>query len=143
MENLTIEHKGRSIANFVSGSIFILAGIAFLIFDKDPVEGADWNRSIFIFIFGILILIQPFWGINRSKIEISDGCLVIRLVGWINTVRVKESEIERIILGKGGIKLYRTGKKPVSIYLYSLGREQKEQVYRFFTDYAYQNNFTS
>lgn len=141
MENLIIDHKGRSKANIAIGCIWILLAIIFLIFEKDPLKTEDWKRSIIFFFFGIVFIIQPFLGLNRSKIQVSDGHLIIRLIGWISSTKIKESEIERIILAKEGIKIFRTGKKPVSIFLFDLGKEHREQVFRFFTEYARENDF--
>ncbi|MGQ9620158.1 MAG: hypothetical protein ACUVTX_04150 [Bacteroidales bacterium] len=143
MENLIIEHKGRSKTNIIIGCVLILITISFLIFEKNPPPKADWNKLILFFIIGMISIIQPFLGLNRSKIHISDGYLIIRLIGWICITKIKESEIERIILAKEGIKIFRTGKKPVSIYLSTMKKEHKEQVYKFFTEYAHQRNFTS
>lgn len=140
MENLVIEHRGRSISRKVLGGIWILLAIVFLILEKDSLEEKDWVRSIMFFILGI-IFFTPLMGSTKSQIEISKGCLKIIWMDWIRTITVQEIEIERIILSKNGIKIYRKGKKAVKIFLYYMGKEQKNQVYKFFTEYAKQKNF--
>jgi hypothetical protein len=143
MENLVIKHKERTIFTIGLGCMWIVSAVIYLVVDEDPLDKADWNKSITIFIMGILILIQPFLGLTRSKIKIREGYLFIWFMGWLSPRKIKESEIERIILGERGIKIFRTGKKPVSVFLYNMEKAQKEEVYRFFTEYARQNNFTS
>lgn len=140
MENLIIEHRGQSISRKVLGCIWILLAIVFLILEKDSLEAKIWIRSIMFFILGI-IFFTPLMGSTKSKFEISEGCLKIIWMHLIRTITIQETEIERIILAKDGVKIYRKGKKAVKILLYYMGKDQKNQVYKFFTEYAQQKNF--
>ena len=140
MENLIIEHRGQSISRKVIGSIWILLAIVFLILEKDSLEEKDWIRSIVFFILGI-IFFTPLMGSTKSQIEITEGCLKIIWMNWIRTITIQETEIERIILVKDGVKIYLKGKKALKILLYYMRKEQKNQVYKFFTEYAQQKNF--
>ena len=140
MENLIIEHRRQSISRKVIGGIWILLAIVFLILEKDSLEGKDWVRSIVFFILGI-IFFTPLMGSTKSQIKISEGCLNIIWMNWIRTITIMETEIERIVLAKEGVKIYRKGKKAVKILLYGMEKEQKNQVYKFFTEYAQKKNF--
>jgi hypothetical protein len=140
LENLIIEHKARAISRKVVGGFWILLAIVFLIIEQDSLGERDWLRSILFFIMGI-IFFTPLIGSAKSQIEICEGCLKIIWMNWIRAVTIKETEIERIIFAKDGVKIYRTGKKAVKILLYYMSKEQKNQVYKFFTEYAQQKNF--
>jgi uncharacterized membrane protein YobD (UPF0266 family) len=62
-------------------------------------------------------------------------------MNWIRTVTIPETEIEKIILAKDGIKIYRKDKKAVKLLIYYMEKEQKNKVYIFFTEYAREKNF--
>jgi hypothetical protein len=140
MDNLIIEHKGQAIIRKVIGGLWIIIAIGILIFEKNSLGQKDWPRAIIFFILGMLFF-TPLMGSTKSQIEISEGCLKIIWMNWIRTVTIPETEIERIILAKDGIKIFRKDKKAVKLLLYYLGKEQKDQVYKFFTEYAQQKNF--
>ncbi len=140
MENLIIEHRGQSISRKLIGGIWILLAIVILISERDSLEIKDWVRSIMFFILGI-IFFTPLMGHSKSQIEISEGCLKIIWMTWIRKITIQETDIERIILAKDGIKICRKGKKALKILLSYMGKEQKNQVYKFFTEYAQQKNF--
>jgi hypothetical protein len=140
MDNLLIEHKGQAITRKVIGGLWIIIAIGFLIFEKNSLGQKDWTRAIIFFILGMLFF-TPIMGSTISQIEIGDGCLKIIWINWIRTVTIPETEIERIILAKDGIKIFRKDKKAVKLLFYYMGKEQKDQVYKFFTEYAQQKNF--
>jgi len=141
MENLIIEHKGQSLSRKIIGFIWILIAIILLITNKEPLQQNDWIRSIAFFIIGI-IFFTPLVGSSRSTIGTSEGFLKIKWMDRTRTITIHEDEIERILLAKDGVKIFLKGKKPVKILLYLMGKEEKDQVYKFFTEYAQQNNFT-
>jgi hypothetical protein len=140
MDNLIIEHKGQLITRKIIGGFGIIIAIGFLIFEKNSLGQSDWPRAILFFILGMLFF-TPLMGSTKSQIEICDGGLKIIWMNWIRTVTIPEAEIERIILATDGIKIFRKDKKAVKLLLYYLGREQKNKVYEFFTQYAQQKNF--
>jgi len=140
MDKLIIEHKGQAITRKVIGGLWIIIAIAFLIFEKNSLGQKDWTRAILFFILGILFF-TPLMGSTKSQIEICEGCLKIIWQNWIRTVTIAETEIERILLAKDGIKIYRKDKKAVKLLFYYISKEQKNQVYEFFTQYAKQKNF--
>lgn len=92
------------------------------------------------FIIGV-IHFTPLVGSHKSQIEICEGCLKIIWITWIPKVTIQETEIESITLIEKGILINRKGKKAVKLLLYLMGKEQKVQVYKFFTEYAQQKNF--
>jgi hypothetical protein len=140
MENLVIEHRGQSISRKVIGCLWIIIAIGSLCFGKKPPEQKDWVISIIFFILGILHF-TSLLGSTRSQIEVCDGSLKIIWRDWIRTVVIPESEIQRIILGKDGVKIYRTDKKPVKILFFYMDKEDKNKIYDYFTRYAREKNF--
>ena len=140
MENLIIEHKTQAIIRKAIGGFWILLAIIYLIIGQDSLQEKDWVRSIIFFVLGLMFF-TPLMGSTKSQIEISEGSLKIIWMNWIRTITIQETEIEKIILAKDGIKIYRKGKKAVKILLYYMGIEQKSQVYKFFTEYAEQKGF--
>jgi len=140
MENLIIEHKGQSLSRKIIGCIWIILAIVLLIIDNEPLQQKDWIISIMFFIIGI-IFFTPLVGSSRSTIEINKGLLKIKWMDRTRVVTIHEDEIEKILLAKDGIKISLKGKKAVKLLLYLMGKEEKDQVYKFFTGYAQQNNF--
>lgn len=139
MENLSL----KTANNKIIGSIWILAGITFLItglLKKEPLDSGDWIRDLAFCIIGILFF-TPVVGYDNAIVEICDSCLKIRWIFWYRWVTVSESEIDSILLARNGVLIRRKDQKPVKINLYSLDKKQKEQVYRFFTDYAHEKGF--
>jgi len=141
MENLIIDHKTQAITRKVIGCFWILLAILPLITGRDSPDERVWFRSITFFILGVISL-TPLLGSTKSQVELCDGYLKIIWMNWIRPVTINESEIERIILAKDGIKIFRKDKKPVKILLYFMQKEQKSQVYAFFTTYAKEKNFS-
>lgn len=140
MENLILEHRGRSISRKVIGGFWIILSVSFLIVERNSMGVKHWTEAIIFFIMGVLFF-TPLMGNTKSQIEIGEGCLKIRWENWIRTVTIPETEIERIILAKDGIKIYRKDKKAVKLLIYYMEKEQKNQVYEFFTRYAQEKNF--
>jgi hypothetical protein len=139
MNNLIIAHRRRLISRKVVGVLWIIVAIGSLIVRKDILETRDWVRSIAFFIIGIVFL-TPLLGSTKSQIEICEGYLKIIWLNWLRTVTIQDSEIERIVFAKDSVKIYRKEEKAVNILLFSMGKEQKNRVYKFFTEYAQQKN---
>jgi uncharacterized membrane protein YobD (UPF0266 family) len=139
MENLIIEHRNQLLSKKAIGGLWIFLGIIFLIIGKDSLDRGDWLRSIAFCLIG-LIYFTPLVGSNKSQIEICEGCLKIIWINWIRKVTVLDSEIESIILAENGILIKRKGKSTLKIKLYLMDKDQKNQVYDFFTKYSQQKN---
>jgi hypothetical protein len=139
MENLIINPKHLN-SKKIAGGVWILFGIILLFIGKGSLSEKDWTRSIIFWVIGILFF-TPLAGSVKSQIEIGEGCLKIIWMNWIRTVTIPETEIEKIILAKDGIKIYRKDKKAVKLLIYYMEKEQKNQVYIFFTEYAREKNF--
>jgi uncharacterized membrane protein YobD (UPF0266 family) len=139
MENFIIEPwKWKWISTRkLMGGVWILFGILNLIIGT--MDKGDWMRSISFFLIGIMFF-TTLMGSEKSQIEICEGCLKIIWVNWIRKITVLDSEIESIILAKNGILIKRRDKKPLKINFYSLKKEQKEQTYKFFIEYAQLKN---
>jgi hypothetical protein len=86
------------------------------------------------------VFLTPLLGSTKSQIEICEGSLKIIWLNWLRGITIQEKEIERIVLAKDSIKIYRNEEKAVKILLFYMGKEQKNQVYKFFTEYAQQKN---
>jgi hypothetical protein len=139
MDNLIIEHRMQLISRKVVGGLWIIVAVSSLILRKELLEARDWVRSIIFFILGIVFL-TPLLGSTKSQIEICEGRLKIIWLNWLRTVTIQEIDIERIVLAKDSVKIYRNEEKAVKILLFYMGKEQKKQVYKFFTEYAQQKN---
>lgn len=140
MENLSIKTSNNKIV----GAMWILAGITFLVIGllkEEPLETGEWIRNLAFCLIGI-VFFTPLVGHDKAVVESGDGCLKIRWILWYRWVTVSESEIDSILLARNGVLIRRKDQKPVKINLYSLDKKQKEQVYKFFTDYAHGKGFT-
>jgi hypothetical protein len=139
MENLIIEHSRQAISRKVIGGLWIMIAIGTLIFKKDMNGENDWGRPIAFFIIGV-VFFTPLMGSSRSQIEIGEGYIKIIWTNWFRKITIQESDIEKIVLAKDGIKIYRRDKKAVKILLFYMEKEQKDQVYKFFCEYAHLKN---
>ncbi|TVR75583.1 MAG: hypothetical protein EA408_00145 [Marinilabiliales bacterium] len=139
MENLIIEQRGQFIFRRVLGALMIALAVVSLIADFGSLETMDVVRVLFFLCFGVFFF-TPFMGSVSSKVEILNGSLKIKWDGWIKTVVVHESDIERIIVRKDSIKIVRREEKTVKILLHLMGRDRRIKVYKFFTEYARQKD---
>ena len=137
MENLIIEQRGQFIFRRVLGALMIVLAIIYLIADFGSIKTIDMFRALFFLSFGIFFF-TPLLGSSSSKVEIFNGSLKIKWDGWIKTVVVHESDIERIIVRKDSVKIVRKEDKTVKILLHFMGRDHRIKVYKFFTEYARQ-----
>jgi hypothetical protein len=138
MENLIIKSRKLLNRNTVGG-LWILFGIVLLIIGKDSLDTVHWMTSIGFCLIGV-IHFTPLAGSDISQIEIGDGCLKIIWITWIRKITVLDSEIESITLAANGILIKRKDKRPLKINFYLIEKEQKVQVYNFFTEYAQLKN---
>ena len=140
MENLVF----RTSNNQLVGALWFLFGLVSLIMRvirKEITDMGDWITPVFFCICGV-IFFTPLVGSDKAKIEILDKSLRIRWINWYRAVTVMENEIESIILARNGVIIKRKDDKPLKIKFYLIDKKQKEQVYRFFTDYAHEKNFS-
>lgn len=140
MENLIIKRRNQLLNKRVLGALWISIGTILLIMKKDQLDKGDWIIFIVFCLIG-MIHFTPLAGSDISQIEISDGCLKIIWITWIRKITVPDSEIEGITLASKGILIKRKDKKPLKINFYLIEKEQRNQVYEFFTEYAKQKNF--
>jgi len=140
MENLIIKRKNQLLSKKAIGVLWILIGFIFLIIGKGHPDKGDWIEFILFFLIGG-IHFTPLAGSDISQIEIGDGYLKIIWITWIRKITVLDSEIEGITLAAKGISIKRKDKKPLKISFYLIEKEQRNQVYEFFTEYAQQKNF--
>ena len=134
----------RTSNNKMVGALWILGGLGLLIIRiirKEMVDFGDWITPLVFCICGVVFL-TPLAGSDKAKIEIDDQCLRIKWVNWYRTITVMESEIESIILARNGVMIKRKDIKPLKIKFYLIDKKQKDQVYKFFTDYAHEKNFS-
>ena len=140
MENLIIKNSNRKLV----GLIWILGGIGLLVARIIRNEVSDFSDLINPVMFCLLgiILMTPLAGYDKAKIEIFDQGLRIRWVNWYRKVTVLESDIESIILASNGVLIKKKDGKSLKIKFYLLDKNQKELVYKFFTEYAREKDFT-
>lgn len=139
MENLIIEQRRKFIFRRVVGALWIALAIVYLIAERGSIKTMDMVKVAFYLGFGIFFF-TPFMGSARSKVEIIDGSLKIKWDGWIKTVIVPASDIEYINLRKDLVRIFRKEDKPVKVLLHYMDRDHRIKVYKFFTEYARQNN---
>lgn len=140
MENLIIKRKDRLLSKKTIGILWILVGVMYLFIGKNHPDKTDWIEFIIFCLIGA-IHFTPLAGSDISQIEIGDGCLKIIWMSWVRKITIPDSEIEGITLAAKGILIKRKNKRPLKIYLYFIEKDQKSQVYKFFTEYAQQKNF--
>ena len=139
MGNLIIKPR-QLISRKIIGGLWIFLGIILLFIRKGSFAEKDWVEFILFCVIGILFF-TPLAGSVKSEIEVCEGCLKIIWINWILKVTVQDSEIESILLAENGIMIKRKDKRPLKIKFYLLDKEQKDQVFEFFTEYAQQKNF--
>lgn len=139
MENLIIKPSDVSFRRKAVGGMWIILGIALLIFDKGSSGKVDWGRSIGFWLIGV-IFFTPLLGSSIAQIEICEESLKIIWMNWYRKVTVPDSEIEGIALAAKGILIRRKDKRPLKISFYLIEKEQRVQVYNFFIEYAKQKN---
>ncbi len=139
METLTIKHKGQAITKRITGTIFIVLGTYMLIYNSGSHEITDWVLYILMLIFGINNF-TPYSGSDTTRLVPGDNGLKIRWRSWAFWKLIRPDEVEKIILGRPYVLVYRKGKKPLRLDIDYLEKEQKTQVNDFFLEYARQKN---
>lgn len=139
MKNLIIENRSQKISRKVIGGFWIIIAFAMLISEKDALDQRELLRSLTFLILGILFF-TPLMGSTKTHIEICDGYLKIIWMNRIRSITIPEAEIEGITLAVNGILIKRKEKKPVKLSLILMTKDQREQVYKFFTEYAREKN---
>ena len=110
-----------------------------LIYNSESHEITDWVLYLLIIIFG-LSNFTPYSGSDTTRLVPGDDDLKIR---WRNRAfwkHIRHDEVEKIVLGKPYILVYRKGKKPLRLDIDFLEKEQRSQVSDFFLEYAMQRN---
>jgi len=140
MENLIFKYKGWGWSMKITGVVWILLGIAELLFLSDEsLTLSDWIRSIFFVLIGV-IFFTPLMGNNETSLVVSEGNLKIKWRTRIREIIIQDTEIEKIILRNKKIEIQRKQKKTVVLpfgeWLWKL--EDKTKVYEFMIEYARQ-----
>ena len=142
MENLLFKYKGWGWSMKIAGVVWILLGVAELLFLLDePLTLLDWIRSTAFILFGV-IFFTPLVGNNETRFVVGDDNLKIKWRTKIGEIIIKDNEIEKIILRNKKIEIQRNEKKAVILpfgeWLWKL--EDKTKVYEFMIEYARQKN---
>ncbi|MCU0460889.1 MAG: hypothetical protein MUF36_02555 [Bacteroidales bacterium] len=84
-----------------------------------------------------VLFFTPLMGSYNTQIYAANGFLKIR---WPDRAKINvlESEIERITLSTNYIFIFRKVRKNIKLTLYD--KDQKAQVFKFFTEYAKEKN---
>ena len=140
MENLIFKYKGWGWSMKIIGVVWILLGIAELLFLSDEsLTQSDWIRSISFVLIGV-IFFTPLMGNNETRFVVGDDNLKIKWRTKIGEIIIKNNEIEKIILRNKKIEIQRKQKKtlvlPFGEWLWKL--EDKTKVYEFMIEYARQ-----
>jgi hypothetical protein len=142
MENLLFIHKRQGMLKRILGVLWILLGIAPLLFHSDePLTLLDWIRSVVFVLIGV-IHFTPLAGNNETRFVVGDGNLKIKWRLKIGEIIVKDNEIEKIIMRNKKIEILRKGKKAVVLTFeqWKWKLEDKTKVYEFMIEYARQKN---
>jgi len=140
MENLIFKYKGWGWSMKIIGVVWILLGIAELLFLSDEsLTQSDWIRSISFVLIGV-IFFTPLMGNNETRFVVGDDNLKIKWRTKIGEIIIKNNEIEKIILRNKKIEIQRKQKKtlvlPFGEWLWKL--EDKTKVYEFMIEYSRQ-----
>jgi hypothetical protein len=142
METLVFKYKGQTLSKRIMGAIWILFGIAAMLFLSDePLTLSDWIRSVAYILIGV-IFFTPITGNNETRLEAAEGNLRIKWRTRIREIIIGDNEIEKIILGNKKIEIRMKQKKSVVLlfgeWLWKL--EDKTKVYEFMIEYARRKN---
>jgi hypothetical protein len=137
MENLLIKTGYPLSKKIIFGGGLILAAVIMLILNitlEIKFLGA-WVPPLLI---GVLIF-TPLMSSYNTQIKTGRELLEIK---WPDRAKINvlESEIDRITLSEKHILIFRKVRKPIKLML--LDKDQKTEVFKFFTEYAKEKNLT-
>lgn len=141
MENLSIKHKTHIVLRRIVGVIGIICGILYIIISIGEPRPLHIILGVFWTLFGIAYFI-PALAPNDSSVTIGQGFIKIRWLNWLRSVTIHDSEVERIIISRLGIRIDRKGKKPVKLPIDFFELDQKKAAYSYFIELSAQKNFT-
>jgi len=140
MKDLIFKNKGWEKGKLVIGALWIIYGIAKLVFLSDkPLTPQDWLTSIGFVFIGV-IFFTPLVGNNETRIMVGEGNLKIKWITKIGEIIIRDNEIGKIILKNKKIEIQRKEKKAVVLPFEQWKLEDKTKVYQFMIEYARQKN---
>jgi len=141
MENLSIKHKAHIVLRRIVGIIGIICGILYIIISIGEPGALHIILGIFWTLFGIAYFI-PALSPSDSSVTIGQGFIKIRWLNWLRSVTIHDSEIERIIISRLGIRIDRKEKKPVKLPIDFFELDQKKAAYTYFIELSAKKNFS-
>ena len=133
MENLSIKHKSHIVLRRIVGVTGIICGVIYIIISFDEPGVLHIILGVFWTLFGVAYFI-PALARNDSSVTIGEGFIKIRWLNWLRSVTIQDSEIERIIISRLGIRIDRKEKKPVKLPIDFFELDQKKEVYSYFIE---------
>lgn len=139
MEPLIFKRKGHAIVKIIVGVIFITLGVYNILSNYREMLVISWITNILLIILGISNF-TPFSG--SAKACLVPGAHDLRIIwrGWALWKLIRPAEVEKIVLGRLFILILRKERKPVRLDVDSFEKDQKTQIYNFFTEFAKQKN---
>lgn len=140
MENLAIKHKTHIVLRRIVGVIGIICGVLYIIISIGEPGALNIILGVFWTLFGIAYFL-PALAPSDSSVIIGEGSMKIRWLNWLRSVTVQDSEIERIIISRLGIRIDRKERKPLKLPIDFFELDQKKAAYRYFIELSAQKNY--
>jgi len=143
MENLLIK-TGYPLSKRIAfgGGLILVAVIMIILYITLEIKFFA-GSSMPLFLIGILFLtpLSSKLGLSSYKTQIKIGKGFLEII-WPDRgkINVLESEIGRITLSTKYVFIFRKARKDIKLVLYD--KNQKTQVFKFFTEYAKEKNLT-
>lgn len=141
MENLSIKHKTHIVLWRIVGVTGIICGVLYIIISIGEPRALHIILGVFWTLFGIAYFI-PALSRRDSSVIFGEGFIKIRWLNWLRSITIQDSEIEKIIISRLGIRIDRKEKKPVKLPIEFFELDQKKAAYSYFIELSAQKNFT-
>lgn len=140
MENLSVRHKTHIVLRRIVGVIGMICGILYIIISIGEPGALNIILGVFWTLFGIAYF-TPALGRSESSVIIGEGFIKVMWLNWLGSTTINDSEIEKIIISRLGIRINRNGKKPVKLPIDFFELDQKKTVYRYFIELSAQKTY--
>jgi len=139
MENLSIKHKTHIVLRRIVGAVGIVCGVLYIIISIGEPRALNIILGVFWTLFGIAYFI-PALARSDSSVIIGEGFIKIRWLNWLRAITIQDSEVEKIIISRLGIRINRKEKKPINLPIDFFELDQKKTAYSYFIELSVQKN---
>jgi hypothetical protein len=139
MQNLSIKHKTHIVLRRIVGAVGIVCGVLYIIISISEPRALNIILGVFWTLFGIAYFI-PALARSDSSVIIGEGFIKVRWLNWLRSIAIQDSEIEKIIISRLGIRINRKEKKPIILPIDFFELDQKKTAYSYFIELSVQKN---